>query len=629
MVVAVIGGGSDVNFRTDYWTFTQALPVPAAPSTVIDDFESGIAPAIPCPPGAPPLGFCTFNGAGSSVTLANPATPPAPPLPAVGTPNSVLQMDVDVTSFAGFIHGFSNPALDTWIPQDWSTNEGIALWMYGSNTGTQMFIDILDNRNPGSTVDDAERWSVAFADDFSGWQLLEFPFASFSRKEIGNGAPNDGLGLFQMHGYAIGTLGTGGPQTYFFDEVSVYGVAAPPALSVQFAINNTFVAEGTTGNVGRQAQPADGSRRPGPGQHRLRDRTPYAIAGEEYTPTSGTLTFVNGGASELTFPVETFDDTKFEGDEQIVIRLTNPVDVERGALFQASVLIDDNDPFDPKLLDDFEQGAFLWESDGLVSFGAEPVAIGDANERPGQDAVEQVLNVATPGDGPAFDALKEGVIADLQALLPASSQSNTRRIEQAIVRIERSLNPNYWVNGYFLDPYRGGTAFVWERYAVLSLSAVNGAEAAAAQDAIDTLVAVDAGLASLALQVAEYNNGQGLKILLARYNIVAAERFLANGQEARAIGFYNWAWLWATAAINGIDNVSLGTVGHDFALGQDWTGTESVDFWFYGTGSGEDDHLHAERQPRARSRPGRLEPGLERRVRRACRHASESGQLEL
>ncbi len=207
VVVAVIGNGSDVNFRTDYWAFTRSPLVPAEPSTVIDDFESGVAPAIPCPPGAPPLGFCTFNGAGSSVAISTATTPPAPVLPAVGTPNSVLQMDVDVTSFAGFIHGFSNPpTLDTWIPQDWSTSEGLSLWLYGTGSGTDLFLDILDNRNPGSTTDDAERWTVAFVDNFVGWQLLEFPFSSFTRKEIGNGAPNDGFGLFEVHGWAFGTL---------------------------------------------------------------------------------------------------------------------------------------------------------------------------------------------------------------------------------------------------------------------------------------------------------------------------------------------------------------------------------------------------------------------------------------
>ena len=67
------------------------------------------------------------------------------------------------------------------------------------------------------------------------------------RKEIGNGAPNDGLGLFEMHGYALGTLGTGGPQTFYVDDVSVYGVAEPPALAVNFSQQNTFIEEGTTG----------------------------------------------------------------------------------------------------------------------------------------------------------------------------------------------------------------------------------------------------------------------------------------------------------------------------------------------------------------------------------------------
>ena len=331
-----------------------------------DDFESGIAPAIPCPPG-PPLGYCTFVGAGSSVVLSNPATPPAPALPEIGTPNSVLQLDVDVTSFAGFIHGFSNPpTLDTWIPQDWSTSQGISLWMYGLNSGTPMFVDILDNRNPGSTTDDAERFSTPFTDDFTGWQLLEFPFASFTRKEIGNGAPDDGLNLFEIHGYTIGTLGTGGPRTYYFDEVSIYGVAAPPDLTAQFADQNTLIEEGTTGNVtvklNRPMGPAD------PAQVSIDFATEVgdAVPVDDYTPTSGTLTFVNGGSNELTFPIETFDNTKFTGDKLVVVRLTNPVDIERGGLFQGSVLITENDPFDPMLIDDFEQGAFLWESDGLV-----------------------------------------------------------------------------------------------------------------------------------------------------------------------------------------------------------------------------------------------------------------------
>ena len=72
----------------------------------------------------------------------------------------------------------------------------------------------------------------------------------------------------------------------------------------------------------------------------------------------------------------------------------DPVDVERGALFQGSVLIDDNDPFDPDLLDDFEQGAFLWDADGPAGLEADRRESTDSDARPGQDAVENV-GVAT------------------------------------------------------------------------------------------------------------------------------------------------------------------------------------------------------------------------------------------
>ncbi len=587
IVFAIISNsGADAVFRTDYWSFTRGSLVPDV-SVVIDDFESGIAPATPCAPSAPPLGFCTFNGAGSSVTLANPASPPAPDLPAVGSPNSVLQMDVDVTSFAGFIHGFSNPALDTWIAQDWSTSEGISMWLHGTGSGTDLFIDILDNRNAGSTTDDAERWTVAFVDDFVGWQLLEFPFSSFTRKEIGNGAPNDGLGLFEMHGWALGTLGTGGPLTYYVDQVSLYGIAEPPAVAVQFSVNNTFIPEGTTGEVGVKLNRPLGPTDPAQVSIDFATERSNATPGDDFTPTSGTLTFVNGGPSELSFPIETFDDTKFEGNEQIIIRLTNPVDVERGALFQGSALIEDDDPFDVKLLDDFEQGAFLWESAGLVEFDADRVEIGDPDERPGQDLAENVLTVSTPTSGKAPDTIKQGVIADLEALLPAGSRSDTRRIERAIAFLERSLVSDYWENGFFLDRSSGGWVFLWEGLAVRQLDRVQGTEQSAAEAAIDTLVQVDGELAGLLLAVAQFNDSPSWMVDRAEDHIEQAESQVALGQAARAIRQYRSAWFWANVAVGNTDDPTLGSLTHDFALGQDWTGTETIDFWFNGTGSGE------------------------------------------
>ncbi len=499
-------------------------------SSVIDDFESGL-PFGSAVPNGEPIGFYTFQGDGS-VAIATTDAPSAQP-PAAESPNNVLQMDVDVASFAGYIHAFENEAVDTWVTQDWSTREGISFWMFGSNSGTQMFIDILDNRNPGSTTDDAERFTVPFTDDFTGWQLLEFPFADFVRKEIGNGAPNDGLGLFEMHGYAFGTLGTGGPQIYYVDDVSVYGVAEPPALAVNFSKQNTSIEEGTTGDVGVKLNRPMGPDDPAEVSIDFATERSNAIPGEDFTPTSGTLTFTNGGANELSFPVETFDNTKFTGDKQVVIRLTNPVDVERGALFQGSVLIDDNDDFDPKLLDDFEQGAYLWDTEGPVTLDSQRVEAGGADERPEQDQVENI-----------------GVID--AAAAPADGKKSFDRAERRVRKLEKAGN---------------------------------------AQAEIDQIVAASAEVATEAVEVAERNGGDAKRIKRAQRRIEQAEKAAAAGRDSKAVQNYRKAWQEATKALDALvkegDSVSAGSIVRDFPIGQDWTGTESLDFWFKGTGSGE------------------------------------------
>ncbi len=543
VVFAVIGndtgGGvsTDVNFRTDYWNFTVEPPDTGGPGTgtIIDDFESGLPfGGAPCPAGALPLGFCTFSG-GSPVSLANPTTPPAPVLPEIGEPNSVLQLNVDASAFAGFIHGFSNPpALDTWIPQDWSTSEGISFWMYGLNTGNQLFIDILDNRNPGSTTDDAERFSVPFVDDFDGWQLLEFPFSNFKRKEIGNGAPNDGLGLFEMHGYALGTLGTGGPRAYYFDNVSLYGVAEPPAPAVNFSQQNTFIEEGTTGQVGVKLNRPLGPDDPDQVSIDYATERSNATPGEDFTPTSGTLTFTRGEETELFFPVETFENTKFTGDKQIVIRLTNPVDVERGALFQGSVLIDDDDPFDPKLLDDFEQGAFLWDTEGPAELAAVRAEIDGPGERPGQDAVENVGVAAVP------------------------------------LHVDIDIKGRFCNRGNGVIPVHLYSTDTFDATTVDHTTVTLG-------DASETHVDRKTGVARRHEQDL---NGDKRKDLQFHF------RFNETGLpcDAAAVTFNGLTFDGQPITAGGSDAALV----RDFPIGQDWTGTETLDFWYYGAGGGEE-----------------------------------------
>jgi beta-glucanase (GH16 family) len=596
VVFAVIGTGGDVNFRTDYWAFSLAPLVATAPTprTIIDDFENGLP--VGADGNGSPLGFYTFQGAGSGIGIGTESTPPAPELPAVGATNNVLTMDIDSTSFAGYIHAFENAAVDTWVPQDWSTSEGISFWFNGTNSGAGMFIDILDNRNAGSTTDDAERWTVAFTDDSDGWTLYELPFSSFTRKEIGNGAPNDGLGLFQMHGYAFGALGTGGPQTFYFDEVALYGVGQPPALAAQFTVNNTFIDEGATGDVAVKLNRPMGPDDPAQVSIDYTTEPGTAVPGEDYTSTSGTLTFVNGGAAELTFPVETFDNSKFTGDKRIVLRLSDPVDVERGALFQGSVLIRDDESFDPELLDDFEQGSqYQWDASGLVDIEARRVEIGTPNERPGQDTVENVLAATAPESGPGYDARTQVVIDELEASLPGRPFLDRVLLRRAISSLEQSLQPNLRVNGYFLDSGRGKWVFTRDAQAVVPLGLLvllGRPTAAVAQAAIEAIGGIDQSLAVRAVTVAESNGADAARVARARRDLDRADADLARGRVGSAILRYRSAWQEATRALDALTDGGVtpfvGTIGHDFALGQDWTGTETLDFWFNGTGSGDD-----------------------------------------
>ncbi len=190
-------------------------------SGVIDDFESGL------PGGSDefrvPLGFSTFNGNRSNARISTTAEHPPMPVEAAG--NTVLKLDLDVRSWAGVLHSFENDVVDQWINYNWGGAQELGFWLYGNDSGTTLVIDVLDNRNRCSTVDDAERYSYEFVDNFSGWKLIAIPFEVMVRKEIGNGAPNDGLGLSAVHGWGLAALRTDGEITYFIDDVTVHPVS--------------------------------------------------------------------------------------------------------------------------------------------------------------------------------------------------------------------------------------------------------------------------------------------------------------------------------------------------------------------------------------------------------------------
>ncbi len=370
-----------------------AAPVVAAAPLIVDDFESPLRSGVE---GTVAIGFNTFQDPNSSVAIAISATPPAP-LPGAGTPNSVLQVNLNVVSFAGFAHGFENATANQWVSQDWSAYEGFSFWIYGNNSGTTMFVDVLDNRNPGSTTDDAERWSVDVIDNFSGWKEVQLPFASMHRKEIGNGAPNDGFGLTEVHGWAFGTITTPSAQTYYIDNASVYGVAPIRPLTVGFSAINYKVTEGSTATVtAKLSKPSSD-----PVTVQYRTTIGPAIANRDYTPVSGTLTFPPNVTLQ-SFSVNTIDNGKYQGERGVQVELSSPTGgAALGLPPVARVSILDNEAFDPTLLDDFETYPYFWSADDAALSNPE-IASGAALALPGQGAFEHILQV-DPQRGPALE----------------------------------------------------------------------------------------------------------------------------------------------------------------------------------------------------------------------------------
>ncbi|NHA14440.1 carbohydrate binding domain-containing protein [Thioalkalivibrio sp. XN279] len=190
--------------------------IPTQPaSDLIDGFETGLPSGFD--PHGIPLGFSTFNGDRSRARIST--TPDHPPVPGERPGNSVLKLELEVDTWAGVLHRFANETVDEWLGYDWSGALELSFWFHGNDSGTRLVIDVLDNRRLCSVLDDAERYSYEFADAFSGWRLMSIPLEIMARKEIWNGAPNDGLGLSAVHGWGIAALQTDGSITFFVDDV--------------------------------------------------------------------------------------------------------------------------------------------------------------------------------------------------------------------------------------------------------------------------------------------------------------------------------------------------------------------------------------------------------------------------
>jgi beta-glucanase (GH16 family) len=366
-------------------------------TSLIDDFESGLPQGVDGNNNG--IGFVTWGDfwTGTTVAITTTSVADSDPLalPGQSGDNNLMHFQAMVNGWGGFTHAFENESVDTWVPQNWSSYEGIRFWLFGQNTGNDLLFEINENRNPGSTVADTEIWSHAFKDDFTGWRLFILDFGNdFTRKEIGNGAPNDGFTREEVHGWAFGTLNTGGQTvTYYLDDVMVYGnTGSDQPVTVAFALGKVSVDEGQLASLTVKLNREHDQ--PVTVQYTTAEAT--ARVGQQYTPVSGTLT-IPAGTLTQTVSIPTLHDSKHTRDTRVAVNLYEGAGAPLGFQRRSVLTIVDIDPADPRLVDDF-QGAhpFIYQ-DGTVDLSITTVMTGDVTAIPGQGAYEDVLTVAHDG----------------------------------------------------------------------------------------------------------------------------------------------------------------------------------------------------------------------------------------
>lgn len=165
-----------------------------------------------------------------------------------GEMTRALAVNYDVSAFGGFTHALSDGA--NWISQDWTAFGALQFSLYGNNTGGTVQVEIFDNRNPALNNDTAERWFFRITDDYEGWQDFTIPFSNFQRRTDfqPGGAPNDGLGLNAVSGYAFGMPTGTGAQTAYVDNVTVVFVETEPILIDDFEMEELFLSNDGAGN---------------------------------------------------------------------------------------------------------------------------------------------------------------------------------------------------------------------------------------------------------------------------------------------------------------------------------------------------------------------------------------------
>jgi len=144
-------------------------------------------------------------------------------------------------------------------------------------------------------------------------------------------------------------------------------------------------------------------------------------------------------------------------------------------------------------------------------------------------------------------------------------------LEEAIYRVERSLNGDYWVDAEHLNAKHGHKVFDEEKHAVKALDdLIDGTSDCdyAAQLAIDNLVAVDIMLVDTAISELDCSSSRKCSKSLSKANKARtkADNYLADGKEDKAIDQLKSAWKHATKAAKYSLSIGFDEIAFDSSI---------------------------------------------------------------
>jgi Carbohydrate binding domain (family 11) len=158
------------------------------PTSMIDTYEVQTLPSGQA--GSAPIGFLTWSD-GSPVVIEPVIVEPASDLalPDQTAPNTILRLETTINGggWGGYTHAFEDPTSTTWQAQDWYPYRGISFWVRGNASGGTIFMDILDNRGPGSTADDAGPMTSPMTSQAGN--TSKCPSRNFAERTLGTARP--------------------------------------------------------------------------------------------------------------------------------------------------------------------------------------------------------------------------------------------------------------------------------------------------------------------------------------------------------------------------------------------------------------------------------------------------------